>query len=141
MQGRPSWAPSSWRQAGGHKVRPDTTLTQRYSPMSSADLRDELEHLEDRIEALAARAEQCRKIILFAKATIAVGAAVLIAIVLGVIAFSPVAMICGLAAVLGGIVAMGSNASTLAQTVQAIAVAESERNALIGQIGLRVVEG
>jgi hypothetical protein len=109
--------------------------------MLAADPRDEIEELEERIEALAARAEQCRKIILFAKATIAVGGAVLLAIVLGVIPFSPVAMVCGLAAVLGGIVAVGSNRSTMEQTRAAIASAEAERKALIGGIGLRLVEG
>jgi hypothetical protein len=66
---------------------------------------------------------------------------VLLAIVTGVIPFSPVAMVCGLAAVLGGIVAVGSNGSTLDQTRAAIASAEAERKALIGQIGLRLVEG
>jgi hypothetical protein len=109
--------------------------------MTSADLRDAIEELEERIEALAARAEQCRKIIVFAKATIAFGVALLAAIVLGVIGFSPVALVCGMAAVLGGIVAVGSNASTRAQTLAAIASAEAERKMLIGQIGLRLVEG
>jgi hypothetical protein len=50
-------------------------------------------------------------------------------------------MICGMAAVLGGIVGVGSNGSTLDQTRVAIASAEAERKALIGQIGLRLVEG
>jgi hypothetical protein len=114
---------------------------ERQSPMPSADLRDHIEDLETRIEALAATAEQCRKIILFAKATIVVGGVVLVAIVLGVLKFTPVAMICGMAAVLGGIVVFGSNRSTMEQTVLAMRSAEAERNALIGQIGLRVVDG
>ena len=104
-------------------------------------VRDRIEQLEDKIEALAERAERCRKIIVFGKATIAVGGVVLAAIVLGVIPFSPVAMVSGLAAVLGGIVAVGTNGSTLDQTVAAIASADAERNALIGQIELYVVEG
>ena len=109
--------------------------------MLPPDPRDEIEDLESRIAALAERAEQCRKIIVFAKATIAVGGAVLVAIVVGVIPFSPVAMVSGLAAVLGGIVLRGTNRSTLEQTVAAIASAEAERNALIGGIALRVVDG
>jgi hypothetical protein len=109
--------------------------------MPSDDLREQIERLEITIEALAARAEQCRKIIVFAKATIVVGALVLAAIVVGALKFSPVAMICGIAAVIGGIVARGSNRSTMDETVRKMRAAEAERAALIGQVELRVVEG
>jgi hypothetical protein len=108
--------------------------------MPSADIRDQIERLETRIEALAERAEQCRKIIVFAKATIAVGVLVLAAIVVGALKFSPVAMICGIAAVIGGIVARGSNRTTMDETLRRMRAAETERAALIGRVELRVVE-
>jgi hypothetical protein len=44
-----------------------------------------------------------------------------------------------IAAVLGGIVSLGSNVSTLRQTTAAISAAEKLRSDLIGSIDLRVV--
>jgi hypothetical protein len=41
--------------------------------------------------------------------------------------------------VLGGIVSLGSNVSTLRQTESAISAAEARRSALIGSIDLRLV--
>ena len=46
-----------------------------------------------------------------------------------------------IAVVLGGIVSLGSNASTLQQTTAAISAAEKLRSDLIGGIDFRVVGG
>jgi hypothetical protein len=108
--------------------------------MPSTDVRDQIEQLEDRIESLAERAEQCRKIMLFAKVMIVVGGLVVLAVVVGVIRFNPAALFGGMAAVIGGIVVFGSNFSTMQQTVSALQAAEAERNALIGGMELTVVE-
>src|SRR5262245_22300208 len=108
--------------------------------MSPADLREQIEQLEDKIESLAEAVERCRKIGLFAKAMIALGGLVVLAVVAGVIRFDPAALFGGLAAVIGGIVVGGSNFSTWQQTVRAMETAEAERNALIGQMELTVVE-
>ena len=45
------------------------------------------------------------------------------------------------AALLGGIVSLGSNVSTLRQTMEAIAAAEARRSQLIDGIDLRLVGG
>jgi hypothetical protein len=59
--------------------------------------------------------------------------------VLGWFGSSPVAAIGSIALVLGGIVSLGSNVSTLRQTTDALGAAEALRSELIGRIDLRVV--
>ena len=84
-------------------------------------------------------AERCRKIILVSKAAIAVGAALLLVMMLGLFGSSQVAALGSIALVLGGIVSLGSNVSTLQQTMDAISAAELLRSDLISRIDLRVV--
>jgi uncharacterized membrane protein YjjP (DUF1212 family) len=103
------------------------------------DLIDEISQIEARLEQLAERAEQCRKIIVFSKAAIAGGALLLLVMLLGLFGSSATAALGSIASVLGGIVSLGSNSSTLQQTTAAIAAAEAHRSELIGRIDLRVV--
>jgi hypothetical protein len=107
--------------------------------MPSVDLRDQIEQLEERIEALAETAERCRKIMLFAKVVIVAGGAVMLAVVALPVRFEPAALFGAMAAVIGGIVVFGSNRSTREQTLRAMEAAEAERRELIGQVELRVV--
>jgi hypothetical protein len=100
---------------------------------------DEISLIEARIEELAGIAERCRKIILVSKAAIALGAALLLLMMLGLFASNQVAAIGSIAAVLGGIVSLGSNVGTLRQTMAAISAAEVHRSELIDRIDLRVV--
>ena len=100
---------------------------------------DEISQIEARIEALAEIAERCRKIILASKAAIGGGVALLLVMVLGLFGSSQVAALGSIAMVLGGIVSLGSNVSTLRQTEAAISAAELLRSDLISRIDLRVV--
>ena len=50
---------------------------------------DEISQLEARLDALAERAEQCRKIIMASKAAIAVGALLLVAVISGLFGSGP----------------------------------------------------
>jgi hypothetical protein len=107
--------------------------------MAEDDPTDEISLIEERLEKLAEVAERCRKIILVSKAAIAGGFALLVVTVLGLFGFSQVAALGSIAAVLGGIVSLGSNVSTLRQTTDAISAAEALRSDLISRIDLRVV--
>ena len=63
----------------------------------------------------------------------------MLALLLGLLGSTPVVAIGAIAAVLGGIVSLGSNVSTLQQTVAAMADAEAARSGLIDGIDLRLV--
>jgi hypothetical protein len=107
--------------------------------MDDDDPIDEISQIEAQIEELAEIAERCRKIILVSRAAIAGGVALLLVMMLGLFGSNQVAAIGSIAAVLGGIVSLGSNVSTLRQTMAAISAAEALRSDLIGRIDLRVV--
>jgi hypothetical protein len=100
---------------------------------------DEISEIEARIEELAEIAERCRKIILFSKVAIAAGVALLLVMMLGLFGSSQVAALGSIAAVLGGIVSLGSNVSTLRQTEAAVSAGELHRSDLISRIDFRVV--
>ncbi|MGY4309329.1 prefoldin subunit 5 [Bradyrhizobium sp. USDA 4369] len=100
---------------------------------------DEIARIEARIEELAVTAERCRKIILASKVVICVGGGLLLGAMLGLLGSNAVVALGAIAAVLGGIVSLGSNVSTLRQTMAAIAAAERFRAELIGRIDLRLV--
>lgn len=102
---------------------------------------DEISRIEARLEELAEVSERCRKIILVSRAAIAGGVVLLLAMILGLFGANEVAAIGSVAAVLGGIVSLGSNVSTLQQTMAAMSAAEARRSDLIGGIDLRVVGG
>jgi hypothetical protein len=107
--------------------------------MSDIDPRDEIVRLEAQIEALSDKIESCRKFILAGRIAAAVGGALLVALLLGAIRFDLQLMMLAMAALLGGIVAWGSNGSTAKEAESELAVAEANRKALIGMIDLRVV--
>jgi hypothetical protein len=103
------------------------------------DPTDEISQIEARLEQLAESAERCRKIIMVSKAAIAAGALLLLVMMLGLFGSGPAAALGSIAAMLGGIVSLGSNTSTLQQTTAAIDAAEAHRSELIGRIDLRLV--
>jgi hypothetical protein len=105
------------------------------------DLRAQISRLEARVDGLAEILERCRKIALVSKVAIAAGALAMAAMTLGPIRFDPMAMIAAMIAVIGGIVAYGSNRSTAEQTAAGLRAAEALRAELIGRLELRVVDG
>jgi len=103
------------------------------------DLTDEISDIEARIEALAEAAERCRKFILASRIAIACGVGLLLVVILGLFGMGQTAALGSIALVLGGIVSLGSNISTLRQTEAAIGDAEKLRSRLIGGFELRLV--
>jgi asparagine N-glycosylation enzyme membrane subunit Stt3 len=107
--------------------------------VSEEDETDEIADLEAEIAALAESAERCRKLILASQIAIASGVVLLIVVVLGLFYASAVSLLGSIALMLGGIVSLGSNVSTLRQLEAEISDAEALRSSLIGRIGLKLV--
>jgi hypothetical protein len=103
------------------------------------NLIDEISRIEAQLEEFAEVSERCRKIILVSKAAIAGGVVLPLFMMLGLFGSNQVAAIGSIATTLGGIVSLGSNISTLRQTLAAMSVAEARRSDLINRIDLRVV--
>jgi len=107
--------------------------------MTEDDTTDEISRIEAQLEELAEVAERCRKFILASKAAIGGGVALLLMAMLGLLGANHVAALGSIAMMLGGIVSLGSNVSTLRQTEEAIGAAELLRSDLISRIELRTV--
>jgi hypothetical protein len=98
---------------------------------------DEIGQLEARVEALAESIERCRKISFVSKLAIAAG--VFFLVLLLVMPLPPSVFVAAMAAVIGGIVMLGSNSTTWEQTSAALADAEAARAEAIGTMQLRLV--
>lgn len=107
--------------------------------MDDDDFREEIAQLEARSEALAESIERCRKISLAAKLAIAAGAVWIALVLILVIPYIPETVIAAMAAMIGGVVLLGSNATTWTQAETALLAAEAARADLIGRMELRVV--
>lgn len=107
--------------------------------MEDDDPHEEIERLEAQIDGLVVKLQSCRKFILVSQIAIIAGAALLVALLLGIIRFDATAMLAAIAALLGGIVGWGSNRSTAQEAAAELAAAEADRKALIGSIDLHVV--
>jgi hypothetical protein len=105
------------------------------------DPHERIAQLEARIDDLAERIERCHKIIVAAKIVIALGAVTLLLLLIGAVRFDPVVMMVGVIALIGGIVVLGTNASTAKQMAADMARAEAQRSGLIDQLEFRVVTG
>ncbi len=103
------------------------------------DLRDQISRIEADIDQLAKTLDGCRKAMLLSKVTIAAGGIWLLGYFLGAFRFDPMLMVGAIAAVIGGVVILGSNSSTSQQTIAAMKAAETERDELIDMIDPRAV--
>jgi uncharacterized membrane protein YqjE len=101
---------------------------------------EDIARIEARIEDLQEQAARCAKLSLAAKIAIAAGGAWLALTVLWLVPFVPFMLVAAMAAVIGGIVLLGSNATTWDQTEAALRASEAMRTEWIGRLELRVVE-
>ena len=107
--------------------------------MSDGDLTDQIVRIEADIEQFAETLEGCRKVMALSRVVIAAGGIWIVAYFFGVIRFDPALMVGAIAAIIGGIVVLGSNSSTSRQTMAAMKFAEAERAKLIDIINPRAV--
>jgi hypothetical protein len=91
---------------------------------------EEIPRIEAQLEELAEVSERCRKIILVSKVAIAGGVPLSLFMMLGLFGSNQVVAIVSIAVVLGGIASLGSNISTLQQTMAAMSAAEALRSDL-----------
>jgi hypothetical protein len=101
---------------------------------------DDIAHIEERIEILQEAIARCRKLSLAAKLIIGAGGG-WIALTLGaLVPYAPALAFSALAAVIGGIVLLGSNSTTWTQTEEALATSEAMRAEWTAGRDLRVVQ-
>lgn len=108
--------------------------------MQSEAIRDEIARIEERIERLDESIARCRKLSLAAKLTIGAGAAWIALTLTLIVDYTPAAAFAALAAAIGGIVLLGSNATTWTQMEAAREAAEKQRADLIEGMELQVVD-
>jgi hypothetical protein len=108
--------------------------------MTDGDLRDQIAHLEADIEHLADGLDRCRKAMLLSKVAIVAGGIWISAYFFGLIGSDPTILIGALAAIIGGVVVLGSNSSTSKQITAAMKAAETQRAMLIDMIDPRAVD-
>lgn len=105
----------------------------------ASDLADDIARIEREIERLADIAERCRKFMFGAKVAIGLGGLGLAIILIGLVPAEGGPLIAALAAIIGGIVVLGSNTTTRNQTLASLAVQEAHRTALIDRLDLHQV--
>lgn len=107
--------------------------------MEEIDPHDEIARLEARIEALSQSIELCRTISLISKLAIAGAACWLGLRTFGITTFGPAGYVISIAAMIGGMVLLGSNSSTWNEAEAERTEAEARREELIGRLKLHIV--
>jgi len=100
----------------------------------------DIARVEARIEELEESIGRCRKLAAAAKIAIAAGVAWVVLTLLWIIPYVPYMTIAALAAVIGGIVLLGSNATTWTQMEASLRASEALREDLIGRMEMRVID-
>ena len=101
---------------------------------------DEIERLELRIEELREAIERSRRLMLAGQACAVAGPAMFACFVLGLIDFTPVRMIVGIALAIGGVVLTGSSRASTEQLMLSLKRTEEERSAAIDALELVQVQ-
>jgi hypothetical protein len=102
--------------------------------------RHDIAHIESHIEQLVLSLERCRKVALAAKIAIGAGGAWIALSMFLLVPFVDFMMVAAAAAVIGGIVLLGSNATTWRETEALLRASEAMRGEMIGRLEMRVVD-
>ena len=97
---------------------------------------EQIEKLEIRIEELREAIERSRRLMLAGQACAVVGPAMFVCFMLGLIDFTPVRMIVGIALAIGGMVLTGSSRASTEQLMLSLKRTEEERSAAIDALEL-----
>jgi len=99
---------------------------------------ERIEQLEIRIEELRDSIQRSRRLILAGRTCAVIGPTLLVCVMLGLIDFTPVRMIVGLALAIGGVVLTGSSRASTQQLEFLLKQTEKERSAAID--GLELIQ-
>jgi hypothetical protein len=97
---------------------------------------DEIERLETQIDELREAIQRSRRLVVVGRTCAFAGAALLVALALGLATFTPVRMIVGISLGLGGLVLMGSSVGSTKQLELSLKQTEDERKAAIDALEL-----
>ena len=97
---------------------------------------EQIERLEIQIEELREAIQRSRRYIIAGRAGAVIGPALLACLMVGLLDFTPVRMIVGIALGIGGVVLMGSSRSSTEQLELALKRTEGERIAAIDALEL-----
>jgi hypothetical protein len=97
---------------------------------------DEIERLEAEIDELRDSIQRSRRLVMVGRLCALAGAALLVALIVGLTFFTPMRMIIGISLGLGGLVLMGSSVGSTTQLEHSLKQAEGDRNAAIDALKL-----
>jgi hypothetical protein len=101
---------------------------------------EDIARVEAHIEQLGEAIERCRKFSLAAKAAIAAGVGWIALSMLSLVSYTPETTLTALAAIIIGVVLLGSNRTTWRETESALRASEAMRADMIGRLQLRTVD-
>jgi hypothetical protein len=107
--------------------------------VADGDLHNEILRLEDRIDDLTEAMARSRRISQISKIAIVGGSMWILGTMLGAVSFIPAAVITAMAAIIGGVVLVGSTTTTSKEILAEMQATEAQRAELIGRMQLRVV--
>jgi hypothetical protein len=97
---------------------------------------EQIEQLEIRIEELREAIERSRRLMLAGRACAVIGPTLFVCFMFGLMNFTPVRMIVGIALAIGGVVLMGSSRASTEQLILSLKRTEGERSAAIDALEL-----
>jgi hypothetical protein len=97
---------------------------------------EQIERLEIRIEELREAIQRSRRFTIAGRACAVIGPTLLGCLMLGLLEFTPVRMIVGIAIAIGGVILMGSSRSSTEQLELTLKRTEGERSAAIDALEL-----